>query len=195
MRGGGHSIPGLSVCEDGMLVDLQPMKSIEVDPHRRVATAEAGVVWAQLDDATQEHGLAVTGGEVSDTGIAGLTVGGGLGWLKRTCGLTRDNLLAAEVVTADGRIVRASERDNAEPFWVLRGGGGTSASSPASPTGCTRSADAVRRRGRPPRRADGRRPAVPARALAARARRSQPHGRSSWPRWRRNSRPHCTVGR
>ncbi|MDN5861385.1 MAG: FAD-dependent oxidoreductase, partial [Pseudonocardia sp.] len=124
VRGGGHSIPGLSVCDDGLLVDLHPMKGIAVDPQRRTATAGAGVVWAELDAATQEHGLAVTGGEVSDTGIAGLTLGGGFGWLKRTCGMTCDNLLAVELVTADGRIVAASERENTELFWALRGGGG-----------------------------------------------------------------------
>lgn len=124
VRGGGHSIPGLSVCDDGLMVDLQLMKGIEVDPHQRVATAEPGVVWAEFDRATQDHGFGVTGGEVSDTGIAGLTLGGGFGWLKRTCGLACDNLLDAEVVTADGRIVRASERENADLFWALRGGGG-----------------------------------------------------------------------
>lgn len=124
VRGGGHSIPGLSTCDDGVLIDLQPMKQITVDPELRTATAGAGVVWAELDRATQDHGLAVTGGEVSDTGIAGLTLGGGIGWLKRTCGLTCDNLLHAEVVTADGRIVQASDDENAELFWALRGGGG-----------------------------------------------------------------------
>ena len=124
VRGGGHSIPGLSVCDDGMMIDLQPMKAIEVDAERRLATAGAGVVWAELDRSTQEHGLAVTGGEVSDTGIAGLTLGGGFGWLKRTCGLSCDNLVEAEVVTADGRIVRASADEHPDLFWALRGGGG-----------------------------------------------------------------------
>jgi FAD/FMN-containing dehydrogenase len=124
VRGGGHSIPGLSVCDDGLLVDLAPMKRIEVDPERRTATAEGGVVWGELDRATQDHGLAVTGGEVSDTGIAGLTLGGGFGWLKRTCGLACDNLVEAELVTADGRTVRVSEQDDPELFWALRGGGG-----------------------------------------------------------------------
>ncbi|HEX2193116.1 MAG TPA: FAD-binding oxidoreductase [Acidimicrobiales bacterium] len=124
VRGGGHSIPGLSVCDDGMMIDLQPMKAIEVDPVQRVARAGAGVVWRELDQATQEHGLAVTGGEVSDTGIAGLTLGGGFGWLKRTCGLACDNLLEAEVVTADGRVVTASPDEHPDLFWALRGGGG-----------------------------------------------------------------------
>jgi FAD/FMN-containing dehydrogenase len=124
VRGGGHSIPGLSVCDEGMMIDLQPMKNIEVDPERRVAVADAGVLWGELDRATQEHGLAVTGGEVSDTGIAGLTLGGGFGWLKRTCGLTCDNLLAAELVTADGEVVRASADEHPDLFWALRGGGG-----------------------------------------------------------------------
>jgi FAD/FMN-containing dehydrogenase len=124
VRGGGHSIAGLSVRDDGLMVDLQPMKSIEVDPLRRVAVAGAGLTWSELDEATQEHGLAVTGGEVSSTGIAGLTLGGGFGWLKRTCGLACDNLLAAEVVTADGRIVQAREHVHPDLFWALRGGGG-----------------------------------------------------------------------
>ena len=124
VRGGGHSIPGLSVCDDGLMIDLQPMKDVDVDAERRVATAGPGVVWAELDGATQEHGLAVTGGEVSDTGVAGLTLGGGFGWLKRTCGLACDNLLEAEVVTAEGQVVRASEDENSDLFWALRGGGG-----------------------------------------------------------------------
>ena len=124
IRGGGHSIPGLSVCDDGLMIDLQPMKRVEVDPEHRIATAEPGLTWGELDRATQEHGLAVTGGEVSDTGIAGLTLGGGFGWLKRTCGLACDNLLSAEVVTADGRIVQASDEVNPDLFWALRGGGG-----------------------------------------------------------------------
>ena len=124
VRGGGHSIPGLSVCDGGMMIDLQPMKAITVDAEAHVAHVEPGVVWGELDRATQEHGLAVTGGEVSDTGVAGLTLGGGIGWLKRTIGLSCDNLLAAEVVTADGRIVEASATSNTELFWALRGGGG-----------------------------------------------------------------------
>ncbi len=124
VRGGGHSIPGLSVCDDGLMIDLQPMRTIEVDPDRRLATAGAGVVWREFDRATQEHGLAVTGGEVSDTGIAGLTLGGGFGWLKRTCGLACDSLVAAEVVTAEGQVVRASEHEHPDLFWALRGGGG-----------------------------------------------------------------------
>jgi len=124
VRGGGHSIPGLSTCDDGMLIDLGGMKSIAVDPVARTAVVGAGVVWGELDAATQEFGLAVTGGEVSDTGVAGLTLGGGVGWLKRTCGLSCDNLLAADLVTADGRAVRASAEENPELFWGLRGGGG-----------------------------------------------------------------------
>lgn len=124
VRAGGHSIPGFSVCDDGLMIDLQPMKGVRVDPGRRTATAQPGLTWAELDGETQAWGLAVTGGEISDTGIAGLTLGGGFGWLARPFGLTCDNLLAADVVTADGELVRASEDDNHDLFWALRGGGG-----------------------------------------------------------------------
>ncbi|WP_084965997.1 FAD-binding oxidoreductase [Thermoactinospora rubra] len=124
VRGGGHSIPGYSTCDDGIVLDLGPMKGVTVDPVRRVAVAEAGLTWGELDAATQRHGLAVTGGEVSDTGIAGLTLGGGIGWLKRVHGLTCDNLLAAELVTADGQVLHAGAEEHPELFWGLRGGGG-----------------------------------------------------------------------
>lgn len=123
VRGGGHSMAGLSTCDDGLVVDLSPMKRITVDPARRVAVAEPGVLWHELDAATQQHGLAVPGGEVSDTGIAGLTLGGGIGTLSRRFGLTCDNLRRVTLVTAAGEVVRAGAEENADLFWALRGAG------------------------------------------------------------------------
>ncbi|MEX0625417.1 MAG: FAD-binding oxidoreductase [Chloroflexota bacterium] len=124
IRGGGHSFPGFSVVDGGVVIDLGPMKRIDVDPERRVARAEGGVLLGELDRATQAYGLAVPLGSVTHTGIAGLTLGGGFGWLMRKHGLTVDNLLAAEVVTAKGEVVEASAAHNADLFWGLRGGGG-----------------------------------------------------------------------
>ncbi len=124
VRGGGHSFPGHSTCDRGLVIDLSPMKAISVDPVAQTARAGGGVKWGELDVATQQHGLAVTGGTDIDTGIAGLTLGGGIGYLQRAFGYACDNLLAAEVVLGDGRLVRASEQENADLFWGLRGGGG-----------------------------------------------------------------------
>ena len=123
VRAGGHSMAGLSVCDDGAVIDLTPMKDIHVDPVRRIATVQPGVVWRELDAATQAHGLAVPGGEVSDTGVAGLTLGGGIGWLGRKHGLSCDNLRAVTLVTASGAVVRASHEENPELFWGIRGAG------------------------------------------------------------------------
>lgn len=124
VRGGGHSFAGFSTCDDGLVLDLSPMQAVEVDPDRRVARAEGGVTWGVFDSATHIYGLACTGGLISTTGIAGLTLGGGIGWLQRRCGLACDNLLSVELVTAAGETVRASETENAELFWGVRGGGG-----------------------------------------------------------------------
>jgi FAD/FMN-containing dehydrogenase len=124
VRGGGHAAAGHGTCDGGMVIDLSPMKAIRVDTAAKTARAEAGMTWGEFDAATQQHGLAVTGGRFSTTGIAGLTLGSGSGWLERKCGLTADNLLAAEVVTADGRHVTASADENADLFWGLRGGSG-----------------------------------------------------------------------
>jgi FAD/FMN-containing dehydrogenase len=123
--GGGHGVTGHAVCDDGLVIDLRPMKEIRIDAHAAVARAEAGVTWGELDAATQEFGLAVTGGRVSSTGVAGLTLGSGSGWLERKFGLTADNLLSAEVVLADGSLVTASDWEHEDLFWALRGGGGS----------------------------------------------------------------------
>jgi hypothetical protein len=124
VRGGGHSVPGYGVCDGGIVIDLTPMKGIWVDPSARTARAQAGVTWGEFDRETQQFGLAVTGGRVTHTGISGLTLGSGSGWLERKLGLTFDNLISAEVVTADGRFLKASESENEDLFWGLRGGGG-----------------------------------------------------------------------
>ncbi len=124
VRGGGHSVPGYAVCEGGIVIDLSPMKGIWVDPEARTARAQAGVTWGEFDRETQQFGLATTGGRVTHTGIAGLTLGSGSGWLERKYGLTCDNLLSADVVTASGEFLRTSEDENEDLFWGLRGGGG-----------------------------------------------------------------------
>jgi FAD/FMN-containing dehydrogenase len=124
VRGGGHNVTGNSVCDGGIVIDLSSMKSIRVDPTEQFARAEGGTTWADFDHETQAYGLATTGGTVSSTGIAGLTLGGGIGWLHGIYGLTCDNLLAADVVTADAKLVIASDVKNQDLFWGLRGGGG-----------------------------------------------------------------------
>ena len=145
------------------MIDLTPMKSISVDAGAARATCGGGTTWGELDAATQEHAMAVPGGFVSHTGVAGLTLGGGLGWLSRLAGLSSDNLVGAEVVTADGRVLHASETDNTDLFWAIRGGGGnfgivTEFEFALDPVGCGVCAGRQQRRHAPlrPRRAGGR---------------------------------------
>jgi FAD/FMN-containing dehydrogenase len=124
VKGGGHSASGHAIADGGLEIDLSLLKAITVDPEKRAAVAEGGVCWGEFDAATQAHGLAVTGGRVPSTGIGGLTLGSGSGWLERKLGYTVDNMIGAEIVTADGEILHASESENTELFWGLRGGGG-----------------------------------------------------------------------
>ena len=124
IRGGGHNVAGRAVTDGGVMIDLALMKGVAVDPAARTARVEGGVVWAELNDAAAEHGLAVTGGAVSTTGVAGYTLGGGLGWLMSKYGLAADNLLAVELVTADGEILEVDASSHPDLFWALRGGGG-----------------------------------------------------------------------
>jgi len=124
VRGGGHSVPGFGTGDDAVVVDLSRMRGVHVDPARRTARADGGATWGDFNDATHAHGMATTGGIISTTGVGGLTLGGGIGYLARGFGLSCDNLLSAEVVTADGRRLIASENENADLFWALRGGGG-----------------------------------------------------------------------
>src|SRR5216117_667187 len=124
VRSGGHSFPGLSVADDALVADLGPMKGIRVDPEARTARAQAGVLLGELDRETQAFGLATSAGIVTHTGVAGLTLGGGIGWLMRKHGLTIDQLRSVDVVTADGEFVKASETENPDLFWGVRGGGG-----------------------------------------------------------------------
>jgi FAD/FMN-containing dehydrogenase len=124
VRSGGHGVGGQALCDGGLVIDLSPMKGIRVDPTARTARAEAGVLWGELDRETQLFGLATVGGIVSHTGVSGLTLGGGIGWLMRKYGATVDNLLSVDLVTADGELVTASEDENHDLFWGVRGGGG-----------------------------------------------------------------------
>jgi FAD/FMN-containing dehydrogenase len=124
VRGGGHNVAGRATIDEGLMIDLSPMKGIHVDPRARTARAQGGALWSEFNRETQLHGLATTGGVVGSTGIAGLTLGGGLGWLMPKYGLALDNLRAADLVLADGRVVRASADENPDLFWAIRGGGG-----------------------------------------------------------------------
>jgi FAD/FMN-containing dehydrogenase len=124
IRGGGHNVAGTAVCDDGIVIDLSGMRAVRVDPAQGRAWVQGGALWGDVDHETQAHGLATTGGIVSHTGVAGLTLGGGIGWLMRRHGLAIDNLLAVDIVTAGGELLRASEVDHPDLFWALRGGGG-----------------------------------------------------------------------
>ena len=122
--GGGHGVTGAAVCDGGLCIDLRPMNAVEVDPDEQIVRAQAGANWGQFDAATTAHGLMVTGGRIPSTGIAGLALGSGSGWFERKFGFTCDSLISCEVVTADGDVVTASEDENADLFWGLRGGSG-----------------------------------------------------------------------
>src|SRR6266545_467306 len=124
VRGGGHSVPGFGTCDGGVVVDLGGMRGVRVDPATSTARAEGGATWGDFNAATYPFGLATTGGIISTTGVAGLTLGGGIGYLARGCGLSIDNLISADLVTADGKPVRASKTENDDLFWAIRGGGG-----------------------------------------------------------------------
>ena len=124
IRGGGHNVAGTALCEGGLVIDLSCMKAIRVDPVARTVRADAGVRWRELDRTTQIFGLATPGGTDSEVGIAGLTLGGGNGWLMGLYGATCDNVISVDLVTADGRFVTASDKENEDLFWAVRGGGG-----------------------------------------------------------------------
>src|SRR5467141_4231076 len=124
IRGGGHSVPGFGTVDDGVVIDMSRMRGVRVNPEKRTARAEGGATWGDFNAATYPFGLATTGGIISTTGVSGLTLGGGLGYLARGFGLSLDNLISADVVTADGKFLIANDKENEDLFWAIRGGGG-----------------------------------------------------------------------
>jgi FAD/FMN-containing dehydrogenase len=124
LRGGGHNVAGTAVCDDGIMIALSAMRAVTVDPVELTARVQGGALWGDVDHETQVRGLATTGGMVGHTGVGGVSLGGGIGWLMRKHGLTVDNLVEAEVVTAEGEIISASASEHPDLFWALRGGGG-----------------------------------------------------------------------
>ena len=124
IRGGGHSVPGFGTVDGGVVIDLSRMRGVRVNPEKRTARAEGGATWGDFNAATYPFGLATTGGIISTTGVSGLTLGGGIGYLARGFGLSLDNLISADVVTADGKFLIASDKENEDLFWAIRGGGG-----------------------------------------------------------------------
>ena len=199
VRSGGHSVPGFSTCDDGIVIDLSQMRGARVDPSRRTAQVNGGAHLGDLDREAQAFGLACPVGVVSHTGAAGLTLGGGMGRLQRKFGLTIDSLLSVDVVTADGRLVRASEDENAELFWGLRGAGAnfgiaTSLEYRLHPVDRVITHGAIRRAARPRPRTGG---ALP-RPGRERARRAVDRLRAlarRRPPCRSPTSPRCTVGR
>ena len=156
VRGGGHNVAGRAVADDAVMIDLAEMKGTQVDPEARTVRAEGGLTWAELNAATAEHGLAVTGGAISSTGIAGLTLGGGLGWLMAKHGLAADNLLAVELVNADGDVLDVTEASDPDLFWALRGGGGNFGIATTLHVPPASAGDGHRRADRPPDRGGAR---------------------------------------
>jgi len=132
IRGGGHNVAGSALCDGGVVIDFSEMRRVEIDPERKTARVEPGALWGDLDAAAQADGLATPAGIVTHTGVAGLTLGGGFGWLSRQWGLTVDNLLSVQVLLADGSRVRAASDENDDLFWAVRGGGGNFGMSPNS---------------------------------------------------------------
>ena len=196
VRSGGHGVGGHALCDGGLVIDLSPMKGIHVDPRARTARAEAGVLWGELDHETQLFGLATVGGIVSTTGVSGLTLGGGIGWLMRKYGAAVDNVRSVDLVTAAGEVVNASENENPDLFWGVRGGGGnfgivTSFEYRLHPVGPVVLAGPISTRSKTRRRCCGR----IASSRLPRPTSSRPSSSSSWRRHCRSCPRTCTASR